>query len=67
MENKMELTYVAKDDGTAEISVEINANGLELISMTLDIVDSLATEFSRNTMERKYFLKTVSDMISKLP
>lgn len=67
MENKMKLTYVAKDNGMAEISVKVNANGLELISMTLDIVDSLATEFSRNTMERKYFLKAVSDMISKLP
>lgn len=66
MKNKMELTYVAKDDGMSEISVKVNANGLELIGMTLNIVDSLATEFSRNPVERKRFLKTVSKAILKL-
>ena len=32
MKNKMELTYIVKDDRTAEMSMKINTNSLEIMA-----------------------------------
>ena len=66
MKNKMELTYIVKDDGMAEISMKANATGLEMMGITLRIIDNLAKGCTRTPEERTFFLKTISKMILKL-
>lgn len=66
MENKMELTCIVKEDGTNEMSVKANVSGLEIMGITLGIIDTLATECARNSVGRTFFLKTISKMILKL-
>lgn len=66
MENKMELNCIAKSDRTAEIMVKANITGLEMINVTIGIIDNLATNCTRNPVERAFFLKTVSKAVLKL-
>ena len=66
MKNKMELTYIVKDDRTAEISMKANANSLEMMGITLGLIDSLAKGCTRTPEERTFFLKTISKTIFKL-
>ena len=66
MKNKMELTYIVKDDGKVEISMKANGTGLEMLNITLGLIDTLAEGCTRNTIEKTFFLKTISKNILKL-
>lgn len=60
------MNLVAKEDGTSLMQVRVNADDRELTAIILGLIDNLAEEFTKNTLEKAAFLKYVHDAMANL-
>ncbi len=66
MENKLEVHFIVDAENKGSFEAKAHINGLEARVAALALLDNMAGEFSRDSIGKAEFLKTVHDATENL-